>query len=151
MNDHSLNKILLGKNALCLVIEGCPSLEPTCLLPPPCPFPEGLEPALSVLLLGENGRGEGFPGGSNGKEPACNVGDLSLIPGLVRFPGEGNGYPLQYSGLENSMDRGAWQATFHGVTKRWILLSNFHFQGEVKKKYKIKQGHLQLYSFLNLS
>ena len=81
MNDHSLNKILLGKNALCLVIEGCPSLEPTCLLPPPCPFPEGLEPVLSVLLLGENGRGEGFLGGSNGKEPACNVGDLSLIPG----------------------------------------------------------------------
>ena len=86
MNDHSLNKILLGKNALCLVIEGCPSLEPTCLLQPPCPFPEGLEPALSVLLLGENGRGEGFPGGSNGKEPACNVGDWGLIPGSGSSP-----------------------------------------------------------------
>ena len=49
-----------------------------------------------------------FPGGSNGKESACNAGDLNLIPGLGRAPGEGNGYPLQYSCLENSMDRGAW-------------------------------------------
>ena len=46
----------------------------------------------------------GFPGGSAGKESACNVGDLGLISGLGRFPGEGKGYPLQYSGLENSMD-----------------------------------------------
>ena len=46
----------------------------------------------------------GFPGGSAGKEPACNAGDLSLIPGLGRSPGEGNSYPLQYSGLENFMD-----------------------------------------------
>ena len=54
-----------------------------------------------------------------GKEFACNAGDLGLIPGLGRSPGEGNGYPLQYSGLENSMDRGAWQATVHGVAKSW--------------------------------
>ena len=53
----------------------------------------------------------GFPGGSDGKESACNVGDLGSIPGLGRSAGEGNGYPLQYSGLENSMDRGAWSAT----------------------------------------
>ena len=46
----------------------------------------------------------GFPGGSAGKESACNVGDLGLVPGLGRSPGEGNGYPLQYSGQENSMD-----------------------------------------------
>ena len=46
----------------------------------------------------------GFPGGSAGKESACNVGDLGSIPGLGRYPGEGKGYPLQYSGLENSMD-----------------------------------------------
>ena len=46
----------------------------------------------------------GFPGGSAGKESACNVGDLDSIPGLGRSPGEGKGYPLQYSGLENSMD-----------------------------------------------
>ena len=50
----------------------------------------------------------GFPGGSDGKESACNVGDLSLIPGSERYPGEGNGNPLQCSCLENSMDRRAW-------------------------------------------
>ena len=51
------------------------------------------------------------------KESACNAGDPGSIPGLGRFPGEKNGYPLQYSCLENSMDRIAWQATVHGVTK----------------------------------
>ena len=50
-------------------------------------------------------------------ESACNAGDLGLIPGLERSPGEGNGTPLQYSCLENPMDRGAWQATVHGVTR----------------------------------
>ena len=57
----------------------------------------------------------GFPGGSDGKESACNAGDVSSIPGLGRSPGEGNGYPFQYSFLENSMDRGAWWATVHRV------------------------------------
>ena len=61
----------------------------------------------------------GFPGGSEGKESACNVGDLDSIPGLGRSPGEGYGYPLQYSGLENSIDRGAWQTTVHAVAKSW--------------------------------
>ena len=59
----------------------------------------------------------GFPGGSNSKEFGCNAGDLSSIPGLGKSTGEGNGNPLQDSCLENSMDRGAWQATAHGVTK----------------------------------
>ena len=60
----------------------------------------------------------GFRGGSDGKESACNVGDLGLIPGSRRSPGEGDSNPLlQYSFLENSMDRGAWQATVHGVAK----------------------------------
>ena len=59
----------------------------------------------------------GFPGGSDGKESACNVRDLGSIPGLGGSPGEGKGYPLQYSCLENPMDRGAWQATVYGVTK----------------------------------
>ena len=59
----------------------------------------------------------GLPGISDGKESACNAGDLDLIPGLGKSPGEGNGYPLQYSCLENSMDRGAWWATVHGITK----------------------------------
>ena len=57
----------------------------------------------------------GFPGGSDGKESACTAGDLGLIPGLGRFPGEGNGNPLQYSCLENPMDRGAWGGTANGV------------------------------------
>ena len=59
---------------------------------------------------------KGFPDGSDGKESACNSGDQGSIPGLGRSPGEGNGNPLQYSCLENPMDRGAWQATVHGVT-----------------------------------
>ena len=59
-----------------------------------------------------------------GKESTCNEGDLGLIPGLGRSPGEGNGYPLQYSCLENSIDRGAWQATVHGVAKNWARLSD---------------------------
>ena len=58
----------------------------------------------------------GFPGGSDGKESACSTEDLGLIPGSARSPGEGNGYPLQYSCLK-SMDRGAWWATVHGVSK----------------------------------
>ena len=56
----------------------------------------------------------GFPGGSPGKESACNAGDLRSIPGLERSPGEGKGYPLQYSGLEISMD-----CIAHGLTKCW--------------------------------
>ena len=59
----------------------------------------------------------GFAGGSDGKESACSAGDLGSIPGSGRSPGGGNSYPLQYSCLENSMDRGAWQATVHGVAK----------------------------------
>ena len=59
----------------------------------------------------------GFPGGSDSKDSACNAGDLGLSPGSGKSPGEGNGYLLQYSCLENSMDRGAWQAVVHGVAK----------------------------------
>ena len=59
----------------------------------------------------------GFPGGSDGKESACNEGDLGSIPGSGRSPGEGNGYPLQYSYLENSMNIGAWWAIVHGGRK----------------------------------
>ena len=66
----------------------------------------------------------GFPGGSDGKQSAHNVGDLVLIPQLGRSPGEGNDYPLQYSDLENSMDRGAWQATVLGVAKSQAQLSD---------------------------
>ena len=58
-----------------------------------------------------------FPGGSDDKESACSTGDMGSIPGSGRFPGKENGNPLQYSCLDNSMDRGAWWATVHGVTK----------------------------------
>ena len=64
----------------------------------------------------------GYPCGSAGKESACNEGDLGSIPRLGRSSGEGKGYPLQYSGLENSKD-----CIVHGVTKRWTWLSDFHF------------------------
>jgi len=63
-----------------------------------------------------------FPYGSAGKESACKAGDLRLIPGLGRSPGEGKGYPLQYSSLENSMD-----CIVHRVPKSWIRLSDSHF------------------------
>ena len=60
-----------------------------------------------------------FPGGSDGKESACNEGDLGSIPGSKRSPEEGDGNPLKYSCLENSMDKGAWWTTVHGVAKIW--------------------------------
>ena len=66
----------------------------------------------------------GFPGGSDGKESACHAGDLGSVPGLGRSPGEGNGYPLQYSGLENPLGRGAWRATVRGVANSRTRLSD---------------------------
>ena len=71
---------------------------------------------------------EDFPHSSVGKESACNAGDLGWIPGSGRSPGEGNGNPLQYSCLENPMDRGAWWATAHGVARSWTRLNDFHTQ-----------------------
>ena len=65
----------------------------------------------------------GFSGGSDGKESACNAGNLGSIPGSGRSRGEGNGNPLQYSCLENPMDRGAWQAAVYEVAKSWLPLS----------------------------
>ena len=87
----------------------------------------------------------GFPGGSDSKGPACNEGDPSSIPGLGRVPGEGNGYPLQYSWLENSMDSGAWQACTWGPreldTTEQLTLSisstgHLNWNSE-KKKFKV--------------
>ena len=69
----------------------------------------------------------GFPGGSDGKESTCNSGNLGLIPGLGRHPGEGNGNQLHYSCLENSTDLQAWWAIVHGVTKSWTWRNDFHF------------------------
>ena len=77
----------------------------------------------------------GFPVGSGGKESACNVGDLGSIPGLGRSLGEGNGYPLQYSGLEKSMD-----CIIHGVAKSWTQLSDFHF---TSKRRGVEEGRIR--------
>ena len=80
----------------------------------------------------------GFPGGSDGKESTCNVADLGSIPGLGRSPGEGNSYPLQYSGLENSMDRGVQQAISprsgkeSDITERLSLHINWLLSGNNK-------------------
>ena len=81
------------------------------------------------LKMGKSTLVKGFPGGSNSKESAGSAWDLDCsinsIPGLGRSLGEGNGYPLPYSCLENSMDRGPWWATVHGVIKNWIWMSNW--------------------------
>ena len=71
-----------------------------------------------------------FRRGSDGKESACNAGDLGSIPLSGRSPGEENDYPLQYSYWENPMDRGAWRATVHGVAESRTRLSDFHFQSD---------------------
>ena len=76
----------------------------------------------SLFFLSNRESTRGFSGGSDGKESTCNSGDLGSVPGLGRFPGEGNGNPLQYSGLEISMD-----CIVHGVERSWKCLSNFHF------------------------
>ena len=69
-----------------------------------------------------------FLGGSTGKESTCNVGDLGSIPGLGICPGEGNDYPLQFSGLGNSMD-----CIVHGIAKSWTQLSDFRFDFKIPK------------------
>ena len=78
----------------------------------------------SLLIFAGPYSWKGFPAGSDGKESACKAGDLGLIPGLGRSPREGNGYPLQYSCLGNSMYRGAWQSTVYGVTKSRTWLND---------------------------
>ena len=94
-----------------------PAMGP--LLSPLPPWPAVLwgSPCLNIAICVK----KGFPCGSAGKEFACNAGDPDLIPGLGRSPGEGKGYPLQYSGLENSID-----CIVHGVSKSQTQLSNFH-------------------------
>ena len=79
---------------------------------------------ISLWLLGA----KGFPGSSDGKESACNAGDPGLIPGLGRSPGGEHGHPLQYSCLENSMDRRAWGAIVNRIAKSLIQLSDFYFR-----------------------
>ena len=85
---------------------------------------------------------EGFPCGSAGEEFACNVGYLGLIPGVGRSPEEGQGYPLQYSGLKNSMD-----CIVHGVTKSWKRLSDFHFHYKPRGRIVMPRVNI-IFSFL---
>ena len=94
----------------------------------------------------------GFPGGSDGKESACNAGDLGSVPGSGISPEEGNGYPLQYSCLENSMDRGVWWATVYGAQRvghDWV--PNIHTHTHVNytsiKMEKIQLSSVQLFSW----
>ena len=77
-----------------------------------------------------------FPGGSDSKASAYNVGDLGLIPRLGRSPGEGNSNPLQDSCLENPMDGGSWYTTIHEVAKSWTRLSDFTFFSLLHIKFK---------------
>ena len=91
----------------------------------------------------------GFPGSSDGKEYARNVQDLGSIPGLERSPGEGNDYPLQYSCLENSMDRGAWRTIVHGVSKSQTQPSNFYFFKVDFVEYYLEPIHLDSVSSIH--
>ena len=84
----------------------------------------------------------GFPGGSDGKESACNAGAEGSVAGLGRSPGEGNGFPLQYSCLKNSMDRGVWWATVRGVAKSQTRLSDTAQHRMLGGGYVVDQTHL---------
>ena len=84
----------------------------------------------------------GLPGGSEGKAFACSAGDLGLIPGSGRSPGEGNGNPLQYSCLESPKNGGAWWATVHGVPKSRTQLSDFAFTKVNSEGLQLKPGRL---------
>ena len=108
---------------------------------------------ITILIADKTGfklnaitRDKGFPGGSELKASACNVGDLGSIPGLGRSPGERNSNPFQYSCLENPMDRWAWWATIHGVAKSQTQLSDFtslHFKRDKEEHYIIIKGSIQ--------
>ena len=107
-----------------------PLKKPSCL--EKCPGSSSLGGAKSKLLvfvtivckLTSSDRVKGLPRWLSGKKSACYAGDMGSIPGSGRSPGEGNDNPLQYSCLENPLDRGAWQATVHGVAKSQTQLSD---------------------------
>ena len=97
-----------------------------------------------------------FPGGAGSKEPPCQCRRhrrRGFYPGSGRFPGEGNGNPLQYSCLENPMDRGAWWATVHRVAKSWTWLkrlSTYEFMHELHRLFVYSLGYFLLYLFILL-
>ena len=92
-----------------------------------------------------------FSGGSDGKESACSVGELGSLPGLRKHPEEGNGNPCQYSGLENSMDRGTWQATVHGITKSWTWLNSYRVIGICSKQISVCRSKFEMIWVRHLS
>ena len=101
-------------------VSWVPSLRVGCL--------RGQTTKICTLAGGQPGKTCSWYGGSAGKESTCYVGDVGLIPGLGRSPGEGNSYPLQYSGLESFMD-----CIVHGVQKSQTQLSNFHFHFQYQR------------------
>ena len=116
----------MGPDAMILVFWMLSFKQLLSTLKEPCSAQEAILRAWSTVsninpykfrLRGYIGTDRSFHSGSDGKESACKVGDLGLIPGLGISRGEGNGYPLQYFCLENSMDRIAWEAVVHGVTE----------------------------------
>ena len=124
----------LAAAAAAVYIYHCYSLNSSHpLLAPICPQ----KLIFTTILFGA----VGFPGGSMVKNPSANAGNVGLIPGLGRSPGEGNGNPLQYSCWGNLMDRGAWQAAVHGVTEeldttQWLNNNNLEQQSEHCAKWK---------------
>ena len=96
---------------------------------------------LTSVLISHTRKVMVFPQSSIGKESACNAGDPGSVPRLGRFPGVGHGNPLQYSCLENSMDRGGWWATVHGVTKSLAQMSELIHTQQVM--FKILQVRFQ--------
>ena len=112
----------------------------------PCPlYNTGASPSSKGVCVSRIWRVQGslkqIPGGSNGKESACNAGDSGLIPGLGRSPGEGNRNPRQYSGLENLIDRAAWRVTVHGVAKNWNDWVTNTITNRNSKNYDNKKSH----------
>ena len=131
----SLSPVLLFATPWTVAYQAPPSMgfsRQECWSGLPFPSPGDLpdpgikprSPALRADALPSEPSGKPIPGGLDGKEPACNSGDLGSIPGSGRSPGGGCGNPLQYSCLENLMDRGAWWATVHGVAKSRTRLSD---------------------------
>ena len=142
MKVKSLSRVQLFVTLWTVAYQAPPSMgfsRPECWngLPFPCIRPLQMRVAVGCLCTGNSSSQSwakslqssreywlSFPGGSNSKESACGGGDTGLIPGSGCFPGEGNGYPLQYSCPGNPMDRGAWRATVHRVTKSWTQQSH---------------------------
>ena len=96
---------------------------------------------------------KGFPGGSDNKASVCNAGDPGSIPGLRRSPGEGNGNPLKFYCLENSIDGGAWWATIHGVARSRTQLSDFTFKKirDCKRTFHGKMSTLKYRNGMDLT